>query len=170
MVACHSNAFRTRSYIHETTVNKATTPCHPAKDVLYLFMCGKVPNASILAMPRRVYPAAAFYTLSRFVGAYARTLSADARPRTPAARLIASRRSASAHRHWTLRRCLGPCRLAEAPFGSSRLPDTKAAPRADTKLHESSAGYLHEHCRTLGLRHKQDTKASQETCTNIAGY
>ena len=111
-------------------------------------MCGKVANASILDMPRRVYPAAAFYTLSRFVGADAQVfgadawiVGADARPRKPAARLIASRRSASARRHWTLRRCLGPCRLAEAPFGSSRLPDTKAAPRADTKLHESSARY-----------------------------
>ena len=100
--------------------------------------CSRAPDASILVMPRRVFPAEAFYSLSRFVSADAQVFSADARPRTPAARLIASRRSASARRHWTLRRCLGPCRLAEAPFGSSRLPDTKAAPRADTKLHESA--------------------------------
>ena len=110
--------------------------------------CSMAPDASILVMPRRVFPAEAFYSLSRFVARDAQVFSADAwivgadaRPRTPAARLIASRRSASARRHWTLRRCLGPCRLAEAPFGSSRLPDTKAAPRADTKLHESSARY-----------------------------
>ena len=104
--------------------------------------CSRAPDASILDMPRRVFPAEAFYSLSRFVGG-------DARPRTPAARLIASRRSASARRHWILRRCLGPCRLAEAPFGYSRLPDTKAAPRADTKLHESSAGDLNG---TMGVQ------------------
>ena len=144
--------------------------------------CSRAPDASILDMPRRVFPAEAFYSLSRFVvqsfpsnftllraapcGHFAslvrsialqsarlpvelRSMAHDARPRTPAARLIASRRSASARRHWILRRCLGPCRLAEAPFGSSRLPDTKAAPRADTKLHESSAGDLNG---TMGVQ------------------
>ena len=53
------------------------------------------------------------------------------------------------------------------PSGFIAAPDTKAAPRADTKLHESSAGDLNDLWRAEELRHKQDSKASQGTCTTF---